>query len=142
MLFNPSGAPKPIRLQGAFITETEVEEITKFVKVKKGNYSDEIIKDVDKMQNIGKKKGKGGSDDKPELDNLISQGIDAIFDMQQASISLVQRKVRVGYARAARIIDDIERLGVVGPKDGSKPREIILTRAQAHQKVEEYYNEE
>ncbi len=144
MLFNPSGAPKPIRLQGAFITETEVEEITKFIKVKKGNYSDEIIKDVDKMQNLGGKKGKkgNGDDGEDELDNLISQGIDAIFDMQQASISLVQRKVRVGYARAARIIDDIERLGIVGPKDGSKPREILLTRAQAHQKVEEHYNEE
>lgn len=144
MLFNPSGAPKPIRLQGAFITETEVDEITKFVKVKKGNYSDEIIKDVDKMQNIGSKKGKkgNGGEDEKELDNLIGKGIDAIFDMQQASISLVQRKVRVGYARAARIIDDIERLGIVGPKDGSKPREILLTRAQAHQKVEEYYNEE
>jgi S-DNA-T family DNA segregation ATPase FtsK/SpoIIIE len=53
----------------------------------------------------------------------------------------VYKRQRVGYARAARIIDDIERLGVVGPKDGSKPRELLLTRAQAHQKVEEYYNE-
>ena len=76
-----------------------------------------------------------------ELDNLVSQGIDTIYDMEQASISLLQRKLRVGYARAARIVDDIERLGILGPKDGSKPREILITRQQAHKKVEEHTNE-
>ncbi len=134
MLFNPSGAPKPIRLQGAFITEQEVAEVTKFVKNKKANYSDEIIKDVDKMQNETKK---GKKIVENELDNLVSQGIDVIYDMEQASISLLQRKLRVGYARAARIVDDIERLGIIGPKDGSKPRDMLLTRQQAHKKVEE-----
>ena len=139
MLFNPSGAPKPIRIQGAFVTEREVEEVTKHAKNSRTNYSDEIIKDVEKMQNTVKKSRKDNNEN--ELDNLISQGIDSIFDMEQASISLLQRKLRVGYARAARIVDDIERLGIIGPKDGSKPRKIISTRALAHKKVEEYNNE-
>ena len=141
MLFNPSGAPKPIRLQGAFVSEKEVHDVTQFIKNDKANYSDEIIEDVKKMENAAGKKGKGGGAtemDEPGLDNLIDEGIDVIFDMEQASISLLQRKLRVGYARAARIVDDIERVGAIGPKNGAKPREILTTRQQAHEKVQEF----
>ena len=140
MLFNPSGAPKPIRLQGAFVTEKEVHDVTQFIKNDKANYSDEIIEDVNKMEKAAGKKGKNGATemDEPGLDNLVNDGIDVIFDMEQASISLLQRKLRVGYARAARIVDDIERVGVIGPKNGSKPREILTTRQIAHEKVEQF----
>lgn len=139
MLFNPSGAPKPIRLQGAFVTEKEVHDVTKFIKNDTTNYSDEIIEDVNKMEKSAGKKKKGASaSDDNGLDNYVGNGIDVIFDMEQASISLLQRKLRVGYARAARIVDDIERVGVIGPKNGSKPREILTTRQQAHEKVEEF----
>ncbi len=140
MLFNPSGAPKPIRLQGAFVTETEVHEVTEFIKSDTTNYADEVIEDVKKMEQSTGKKGKRGATemDEPGLDNLVHEGIDVIFDMEQASISLLQRKLRVGYARAARIVDDIERVGAIGPKNGSKPRDIISTRQQAHEKADEY----
>ncbi len=142
MLFNPSGAPKPIRLQGAFVTEKEVHDVTSFIKNDTANYSDEIIEDVNKMEKSAGKKGKKGAGatdtEDPGLDNLVDKGIDVIFDMEQASISLLQRKLRVGYARAARIVDDIERVGVIGPKNGAKPREIITTRQQAHEKVEQF----
>ena len=140
MLFNPSGAPKPIRLQGAFVSEKEVHDVTKFIKNDKANYNDEVIEDVKKMEKSSGKGGKRGATemDEPGLDNLIHDGIDVIFDMEQASISLLQRKLRVGYARAARIVDDIERVGAIGPKNGSKPREILATRQQAHEKADEF----
>jgi S-DNA-T family DNA segregation ATPase FtsK/SpoIIIE len=140
MLFNPSGAPKPIRLQGAFVTEKEVHSVTEYIKTETMNYSDDVIEDVKKMEQLSGKKGKNGATemDEPGLDNLVHEGIDVIYDMEQASISLLQRKLRVGYARAARIVDDIERVGAIGPKNGSKPREILATRQQAHEKADEY----
>ena len=140
MLFNPSGAPKPIRLQGAFVSEKEVHDVTGFIRNDKANYNDEVIEDVKKMEKSAGKNGKKGAVemDEPGLDNLIHEGIDVIFDMEQASISLLQRKLRVGYARAARIVDDIERVGAIGPKNGSKPRDILTTRQQAHEKADEF----
>ena len=133
MLFHPSGAPKPIRLQGAFITDKEVDAITKFVRNDEAQYDNEIIKNVEAM--AAKEKG-GASDDDMELDPLVPKAIDVVYDQNQASISMIQRKLRVGYARAARLMDDLERLSIVGPSEGSKPRQIQRTRAEAHRLAE------
>lgn len=131
MLFKFGG--KPIRLQGAFVADKEVEKVCKFLKAEGVTYDNNVIEDVKKIekQASGERTGSGVTDD--EFDNLLPDAVKVIFDNEKASTSMVQRKLRVGYNRAARIIDDLERLGVLGPPDGSKPREILVTYGTANQ---------
>jgi len=117
MLFMPVGASKPVRVQGAFLSDPEVEDIVDFViSQQKAQYSDEMIPDE-----IPEVAGK------PE-DELYEEAVELVIDMQTASVSMLQRRFRIGYTRAARLIDEMEAHGIVGPYEGSKPRTVLQTK--------------
>ncbi|HEX9061778.1 MAG TPA: DNA translocase FtsK [Clostridia bacterium] len=124
MLFYPLGQPKPVRVQGGFISDKEVENIVTHIKQKQiAEYNQEIIQKLD-SQNDAQKVDTSGDDE------LLPQAIEMVIDMGQASASLIQRKFKVGYSRAARILDQMETWGVVSGSDGSKPRQILVTRSE------------
>lgn len=118
MLFYPVGESKPVRIQGAFISEEEVENIVNFIKDQKGpvEYQENIIND------INTKVEKQNSDS----DELLDEAIEIAMENGQISTSLLQRRLKIGYNRAARIIDDMEGKGIISGKNGSKPRQILL----------------
>lgn len=124
MLFYPVGAPKPIRIQGAFISEEEVEKVVNFIKKQETlhEYSTEILEELNTSQSPE------GSDD---IDGLLQEAVKIVADIGQASTSLLQRKLRIGYNRAARIIEQMEELGIISGKDGSKPRQLLIDRNDA-----------
>lgn len=133
MLFSPVGMPKPLRVQGCFVSDKEVEAVVAFVKNKETvEYDDKIIKEIEKQtvveKSSGKSDNKGGGFD--ESDDLFLDAVACVIDAGQASTSYLQRKLKVGYARAARLIDDMEDKGIVGTFEGSKPRPILITRQQ------------
>ncbi|WP_462409290.1 DNA translocase FtsK [Neobacillus sp. Marseille-QA0830] len=117
MLFMPVGATKPVRVQGAFLSDQEVEDTVEFViSQQKAQYQEEMI-----------------PDDVPEVagevdDELYDEAVELIIDMQTASVSMLQRRFRIGYTRAARLIDEMEVRGVVGPYEGSKPRAVLVSK--------------
>lgn len=117
MLFLPVGASKPIRVQGAFVSDDEVEEIVDFViGQQKAQYQEEMIPDEI-------------PDTTSEVDDeLYNEAVELILDMQTASVSMLQRRFRIGYTRAARLIDEMELRGVVGPYEGSKPRTVLIQK--------------
>ncbi len=123
MLFYPLGANKPIRIQGAFLADSEVEDIVGFVKkqVDGVDYQEEILADIPETPLA------------MEADELLKDAVELVVDSGQASISMLQRKFRVGYNRAARLVDQMEERGIVGPSLGSKPREVLLTRLELEQ---------
>ncbi|NLL62795.1 MAG: DNA translocase FtsK [Ruminococcaceae bacterium] len=136
MLFNPVGVSKPIRIQGCFVSTEEVGKVIDHIKLQgKPSFSEEIMDEIDKLAanaSTGKKSTDGiiteaGGEDS---DPLITQAIEVILTAGQASTTLIQRKLRVGYARAARIIDELEERGIVGPFEGAKPRKVLITKAQ------------
>lgn len=147
MLFNPSGAIKPLRIQGAYITENEVEKVVEFIKQQgqEAEYDSDVMSNVNSYELPGKK-GRGASDEnggddeysERKYDALLKDAAEVVFETGQASISMVQRRLRVGYARAARLVDEMEELGIVSPSTGSKPRDIIKTRLDAMQVIEQY----
>lgn len=120
MLFHPVGSNKPIRIQGAFVSDEEVEKIVEFIKgqVDEVDYHAEILDHDTSDDAYG------------EADEHLMDAIELVVDTQQASISMLQRKFRLGYNRAARVIDQMEERGIVGPSMGSKPREVLIDRAQ------------
>jgi DNA segregation ATPase FtsK/SpoIIIE, S-DNA-T family len=124
MLFYPVGAPKPIRIQGAFISEEEVEKVVNFIKKQETlhQYSTEILEELNTVSN------NEGFDD---VDSLMSEAVKIVAEIGQASTSLLQRKLRIGYNRAARIIEQMEQLGIISEKDGSKPRQLLIDKESA-----------
>ncbi len=119
MLFHPVGASKPVRIQGAFIDDEEVEQIVEFLKQdSETQYEEEIIEEIEKQSEVS---------ENDDVDELFDKAVELILHEGQASISLLQRKLKVGYARAARIVDEMEERGVVGGHEGSKPRRILIT---------------
>lgn len=132
MMFAPVGAQKPIRLQGCWISDPERDKVIEFVK-DSGNagYDDAIMDEIEKQaaQEKGKDKGGDGGGFEEE-DPLMNQAIECVVEAGQASTSYLQRRLKVGYARAARLIDDMEAKGVVGPFEGSKPRQVMITKNQ------------
>ncbi len=121
MLFYPSFYSKPVRLQGAFIGEEEVERVVNFLKEQDiTNYDEEIIDIVQNTKEVDMNDG----------DELLPVAIKLVVDEGQASISLLQRRLRVGYARAARIVDEMEERGVIGGYEGSKPRKVLMTKEE------------
>ncbi|MEI6603183.1 MAG: DNA translocase FtsK 4TM domain-containing protein [Clostridia bacterium] len=124
MLFHPSGLAKPVRIKGCMVTDTEVEKVVEYVK-SQGEcvYDDAIIHHVDADNGHGK-------DQSSEADDLLPKAIELIVTTGQASVSLLQRKFKVGYARAARMIDQMEERGIVGGFEGSKPRQILISKQQ------------
>lgn len=124
MLFHPVGEPKPIRIKGAFVTDKEVEKVVDFVKSQGiTDYNVDIIEEI----NTEKEATDANAGDN---DELLPQAIELVVEAGQASVSLIQRKFKVGYARAARIIDQMEERGIVGRFEGSKPRQVLLSRQQ------------
>ena len=136
MLYAPLGCGKPLRVQGAFVSDDERESVVGFIKEQSGaRYSDDIMAHIEKAAEEKSSGGKNADEDEGEVgrteyDELLPQAVDVIFETKQASVSMLQRRLKLGYSRAARIIDQMEELGVVGPFEGSKPRQILLTRDQ------------
>ena len=128
MLFYPTGAPKPVRIQGAFISDKEVEKVVNFVKANgKSEYRDDITEYIEKANTTDKEQAEGaGNDD--EADELLNQAIETVIETGQASTSFIQRRFKVGYARAGRIIDQMEERGIISGYQGSKPREVLMTK--------------
>lgn len=120
MLFLPAGMPKPIRIQNAFISTDEVEKITNFIYVQKG-YSKRYS-----LPSLYDKRKESAGDFLSDLDPMFEEAARVIVRHQQGSVSLLQRKLKLGYSRAARIVDQLEQAGIVGPSEGSKAREVIV----------------
>ncbi|MEG2915208.1 MAG: DNA translocase FtsK [Oscillospiraceae bacterium] len=136
MLFYPVGMPKPIRVQGCFVSDTEVEQVVEFIKKgeKPTEYDQQIIDEIDRQavaEKGSKSSGKDKDDDGFDVgDDMMPDAIECILEMGQASTSLLQRKLKLGYARAARIMDQLEERGIVGEFEGSKPRQVMITKDQ------------
>ncbi len=129
MLFFPTGAPKPTRIQGAFITDKEVEKLVDFVKANgEATYSEDILESIEKANSTDKEIEEAdlGGDD--ETDPLLNEAIQTVVETGQASTSFIQRRFKVGYARAGRIIDQMEERGIISGYQGSKPREVLMTK--------------
>ena len=118
MLFLPAGVAKPVRIQGAFVTDSEVEAVVDFViEQQKAQYQEEMI--PTEIEEVAPHE---------ETDELYDEAVQLVTEMQTASVSLLQRRFRVGYSRAARIVDQMEMRGVVGPPEGSKPRQVLMSK--------------
>lgn len=137
MLFAPIGCGKPLRVQGCFVTDSEVEAVTAYVKEHyTADYDQQVLEDIEKKAlQTGKKAAAPSADPAPtseELDGdeLLPDAVDVVLETGQASVSMLQRRLKLGYARAARIVDEMEEKGIVGPFQGSKPRSILITKEQ------------
>ena len=138
MLYFPLGNQKPTRVQGCFITPEEIERVVNFVKESgTADYSDEVmekIEEVMKQSDKGGGKSSGGSAPAPDegegCDELLGAAVEVILETGQASVSMLQRRLKLGYSRAARLVDQMEERGIVGPFEGSKPRQLLITREQ------------
>ena len=126
MLFFPSGAPKPSRVQGAFVSDDEVEKIVDFIKSNgTATYSEDILESIENNNKTDKEIAQEKEDD--ETDPFLMDAIQTVVETGQASTSFIQRRFKVGYARAGRIIDQMEERGVISGYQGSKPREVVMT---------------
>ena len=126
MLFNPMGMGKPIRVQGTFVSDAEVHKVIEFVKgqVDKTEYNEDVLSKIERS-NVQE-----GADD---TDELLPDAIDLVVNSGQASVSMLQRRFRIGYNRAARIVDMMEARGIIGPQDGSRPRQVLMTQEELAQ---------
>ena len=132
MLYAPLGEGKPTRVQGCFISNEEIEAVIARIKeTSTAEYSEEILEHIEQQaEQVGNNKGgsSGTNDPGDDEDELIEEAIEVIMDCRQASTSMLQRRLKLGYSRAARIIDQIEDRGIIGPSEGSKPRQILISR--------------
>ncbi|MNC18261.1 DNA translocase SpoIIIE [compost metagenome] len=119
MLFLPVGASKPIRVQGAFLSDQEVEHVVNYCRNQgQAEYKEDLVPELDEQEEEAEN----------DLDELYDQAVQIVVEAKQASVSLLQRRMRVGYTRAARLIDTMEAKGAVGPYEGSKPREVLVSQ--------------
>ncbi len=131
MLFSPVGTNKPHRVQGCFVSNEEIKDVVNFIKGDKtANYDDNIMFEIERQAAIEKKQKTGLAEDGPDEDPMLKEAIKVVVENGMASTSLLQRKLKLGYARAARIVDEMEQRGVVGPYEGSKPRKVLITQDQ------------
>ena len=132
MLFNPQGAPEPMRVQGAFISDDEISSVVDYIKDQGiGNDdSDEIAKQIDNMTDSSSSFSSGGSAGSDERDPLYVDAGRYIIEKDEASIGNLQRVFKIGFNRAARIMDQLEEAGVVGPEEGTKPRRVLMKMDQ------------
>lgn len=135
MLFYPVGIAKPIRVQGCFLSDKEVETVVDYIKGQEQSaYDDDVMQEIERQAVQDKKKSSASSaddgDDDREADEMIPKAIEVVVDAQMASTTLLQRKLKLGYARAARIIDNLEERGIIGPYEGSKPRKVLISKQQ------------
>lgn len=142
MLFSPVGSMSPTRVQGAFVDEAEIEKIVSFIKEhsEEKEYDNKIVESINKEAELCGKKGKaqsaagddGEDGDQPE-DNMLKAAIELAIDEKKISTSLIQRRLSLGYGRAAKLIDVMERRGIVSAPDGQKPRSVLITREQYYE---------
>ena len=133
MLFMPVGAPKPTRIQGTFVRDEEISRVLDFIKSSATvQYDEAMIEAMEKHAIQDGKKGSSGadSDEDSDSDPMFKQAVEVVIDAGQASTSLLQRRCKLGYARAARIMDEMEQKGVIGPYEGAKPRAVLISRQQ------------
>ncbi len=131
MLFNPVGTSKPARLQGCFVSNEEISAVVNFVKGDRTVcYDEDVMNEIERQAAIEKKQRTGVEEDGPDEDPMIKDAIRVVVENGLASTSLLQRKLKLGYARAARIIDEMEQRGIVGGYEGSKPRKVLITSDQ------------
>ncbi len=129
MLFYPTGVPKPVRVQGAYVSDKEVEKIVSFLKKDgEATYNEEIMEKIENANTSDKEKAMLEAEECDDTDPFLNEAIEVVIDMGQASASAIQRKFKVGYARAGRIIDQMEERGIISGYQGSKPREVLMTR--------------
>ena len=129
MLFYPAGATKPTRIQGAFISDKEVEKIVDFIKPEgEIKYNEDIIEQIENANKTDKDLEAEVADDDDGTDPLLMEAIDTVVETKQASTSFIQRRFKVGYARAGRIIDQMEERGIISGYQGSKPREVLMSK--------------
>ena len=132
MLFFPSGAPKPSRVQGTFVSDDEVEKIVDFIKSNgTATYSEDILETIENNNKTDKEISESSEDD--DTDPFLMDAIKTVVETGQASTSFIQRRFKVGYARAGRIIDQMEERGVISGYQGSKPREVLMTLEKLHE---------
>ena len=143
MLFNPQGVPKPIRVQGAFVSDKEVAEVVKFITEKNGaaSYSTDVQQKLESMENsnsnsVAISDMDGGGDGR---DSYFMEAAKIIIDKEKASIGMLQRYLKVGFNRAARIMDQLEEAGIVGPEEGTKPRKVLMSPEEFENFIEEGY---
>jgi S-DNA-T family DNA segregation ATPase FtsK/SpoIIIE len=135
MLYAPIGAGKPKRVQGCFVSDPEVEAVATYVKDHfSSTYDQEVMEEIEKAakKDTGKITASDPEPTEEELDGdeMLPAAVDVILETGQASVSMLQRRLKLGYARAARIVDEMEEKGIVGPFQGSKPRAILITKEQ------------
>lgn len=143
MLYSPVGSMKPTRVQGAFVSDDEIERVTSFLRAHSGNaeYSEEIMADIEREAQRFASGKKDSFDDEEdgaeggEEDPKFRQAVEIAVTQNKIATSMLQRALKIGYGRAARIIDDMERCGYVGPPDGTKPREVLLTMQEYRELV-------
>ncbi|MBS5981936.1 MAG: DNA translocase FtsK 4TM domain-containing protein [Clostridium butyricum] len=130
MLYYPVGESKPLRVQGCFISEEEVEQVISFIKSEQGDntsYEEDIIEHINSAADSSSSGSHDGNDD---VDELLNDAINIVVEFQQASTSFIQRKLRVGFNRASRIMDELEERNIISEKDGSRPRQVLVTKEQ------------
>ena len=133
MLFMPVGAPKPIRIQGTFVRDEEISRVLDFIKKSATvQYDEAMIEAMEKHAIMDGKKGSSSADADEDSgsDPMLKQAVEVVIDAGQASTSLLQRRCKLGYARAARIMDEMEQKGIIGPYEGAKPRAVLISRQQ------------
>lgn len=127
MLFSPIGNNKPTRVQGCFIDDREIEAVVEFIRqAASAEYDEGVMEEIER----GGTQEQSGDSDSPEGDPMIPEAVRCVVEAGQASTSLLQRRLRLGYARAGRLVDEMEQMGVVGPHEGSKPRQVLITWQQ------------
>jgi S-DNA-T family DNA segregation ATPase FtsK/SpoIIIE len=128
MLYHPIGIHKPLRVQGAFVSERDIFKLVDYIKQQESPlYQQSFFTEETSEEHFEEEKS----------DPLLPEAVDLIIQTGHASISLIQRRFRVGYTRAARIIDDMERIGIVGKYEGSKPRKVLMNKEQALNSLKE-----
>lgn len=133
MLYLPNGQPKPVRVQGCYVSTEEIERVVNFIKSQSDSRYDENIMEAVDQLTIQTPEEKQASQEEPQIDEdaaLIDQAIEVVVAAGQASTSNLQRRLRLGYGRAARIMDELEQMGVIGPYEGAKPRRVLITKEQ------------
>ena len=139
MLYQPVGIQKPVRLQGCYVSDSEIERVVEFIKQTfEAEYDESIIAEIERQTEMVSSNGKDGAsddfDDDGEQDDKLEEAIDYVIEAGQASTSSLQRRLKLGYGRAARLIDTMEKMGVVGGYEGSKPRQVLMTRQEWYER--------
>jgi S-DNA-T family DNA segregation ATPase FtsK/SpoIIIE len=130
MLFQSPQTPKPVRIQGTLITDPEVEAVTDFLKAQneQQQYDNAVMEQIE--QSIAPEKESGKSQPADEEEDLLNRAVEVFIDAGQGSTSLLQRRLRIGYGRAAYLMDEMEQRGIIGPPDGPRPRKVLISRAE------------